>query len=58
MGAGAACAVMRLHPALLPRKALTIIREPSSPVPDPQDLALAALGWVLAEGSGPTASWR
>lgn len=41
------CACILLY---CPGKALTIIREPSSPVPDPQELALAALGWVLAEG--------
>jgi hypothetical protein len=30
-------------------KALTIIREPSSPAADPADLALSALAWVLAD---------
>lgn len=28
---------------------LTILREPKSPAPDPQALALGALGWVLAD---------
>ena len=29
---------------------LTILRESQSPAPDPQALALGALGWVLADG--------
>jgi len=28
---------------------LTILREPKSPAPDPQALALGALGWVLGD---------
>jgi hypothetical protein len=31
------------------RKAVAILREPSSPKADPQELALRALVWVLAE---------
>jgi hypothetical protein len=33
------------------RKSLTILRDRSSPVPDSQSLALAALGWLLESES-------
>ncbi|NLR69307.1 DUF3572 domain-containing protein [Novosphingobium sp. ERN07] len=40
---------MHLNAPYAPRKALTIIREPSS-TPDVAALALQALGWVLSDG--------